>query len=271
MLKNISLDFVVGLALEAGKKVMEIYQRDFQISYKKDSSPLTEADLMANKIICDGLNAYDKTLPILSEEIENVSYAKRKDWDYYWCIDPIDGTKEFIEKNGQFTINIALIYKSTPVLGVVFAPAFNLLYAAKKEEGAYKQELINNQLSKKVFLPLHVKDSMVVAVSKTHRSPLTDRFIDRLKNFYPNLKIDSRGSSLKLCMVAEGSVKTYPRVAPTMEWDTAAAHAILLESGKGIYYFDSTIDPLLYLKKDLNLTPIAYNKPDLHNPSFIAI
>ncbi len=185
----------------------------------------------------------------MSEENKEIGYEIRKDWDYYWCIDPIDGTKEFIKKNGEFTINIALIHKNTPVLGVVYVPVVDELYYAKKGEGAYK----NGQK-----LPLqknaNLKEKLYIVASKSHLSSETQAFIDSLDA--KEIEQVSKGSSLKLCMVAEGVADIYPRLAPTMEWDTAAADAIVRESGKMTYQFE-------------NEEPLVYNKENLLNPWFL--
>jgi len=249
MLKDIKLDKIVNIAKKAGDTIMEIYKKDFKIEYKDDKSPLTEADTKVNEIICTSLEKLYPNIPIMSEENKQVEYSIRKNWEYYWCIDPIDGTKEFIKKNGEFTINIALIYKNTPVLGVVYAPAINEMYKAKKGEGAYK----NNQK-----LPLHVNKSpekkLSVVASKSHLSEETQIFINNLKT--ETIEQVSKGSSLKLCMVAEGVADIYPRLAPTMEWDTAAADAIVRESGKITNQYE-------------NEKPVVYNKENLLNPWFI--
>lgn len=268
MLENIPIKRVIDIALQAGDAIMDVYEKDFEVVFKSDKSPLTEADTLANNIICDGIAQFSN-FPILSEETKAAPFEERKVWEYYWCVDPIDGTKEFIKKNGQFTVNIALIHKNKPVLGVVYAPALRQLYVAKKGEGAYKQGI--DDLSIKHKLPLHVKDEMVVIASKSHRSPQTQEFIDKLSQTYPNLRLDSRGSSLKLCMVAEGSAAIYPRIAPTMEWDTAAAHAIVLESGKNVYIYDSNLEPMHYINTHSSLKPVVYNKPNLLNPDFVVV
>ena len=248
MLKNIHMNDIVIIAKNAGDAIMEIYQRDFRVTYKNDKSPLTEADLASNEVIVKALEKYD--LPIMSEEGKEIPYKERKDWQYYWCIDPIDGTKEFIEKNDEFTINIALIYKDTPVLGVVYAPALNEMYFAKQGEGAFK----NNER-----LPLKTnktpKKSLVVVASKSHLSEETQAFIDDVAKTTENITQHSRGSSLKLVMVAEGEADIYPRLAPTMEWDTAAADAIVRESGKMTYQLEDN-------------APVVYNKENLLNPWF---
>ena len=249
MLNTIQIDDIIAIAKEAGDVIMNIYQRDFAVDYKDDKSPLTEADLASNEVIVKALEKYE--LPILSEEGKEIPYEERNAWEYYWCIDPIDGTKEFIKKNNEFTVNIALIHKDTPVLGVVYAPALNEMYFAKQNEGAFK----NNEK-----LPLKTNEipeqSLVVVASKSHLSEETQAFIDKVAQTTQKIIQESRGSSLKLCMVAEGEADIYPRLAPTMEWDTAAADAIVRESGKMTYQF----------KTD---TPVIYNKKDLLNPWFV--
>ena len=251
MLNKIDLEVIVAIAKEAGDAIMKIYIRDFQIDYKDDKSPLTEADTKSNEIICDALEKAYPEIPLLSEENKEVAYNDRKDWEYYWCIDPIDGTKEFIKKNGEFTVNIALIHNDTPVLGVVYAPALNDMYKAKKGDGAFK----NNKK-----LPLEVNQTpeklLRVVASKSHLSEETQAFIDEVGKGTQNIEQVSKGSSLKLVMVAEGSADIYPRLAPTMEWDTAAADAIVRESGKMTYQFE-------------NNNAVVYNKKNLLNPWFI--
>ena len=249
MLKEIDLEKIVAIAKEAGEAIMKIYKKDFTVEYKDDKSPLTEADTKSNEIICSTLEKLYPNIPIMSEENKQTEYEVRKKWEYYWCIDPIDGTKEFIKKNGEFTVNIALIHKDTPVLGVVYAPAIDEMYKAKKGQGAFK----NNQK-----LPLHVnktpQEKLRVVASKSHLSEETQAFIDALDTKETEQK--SKGSSLKLCMVAEGVADIYPRLAPTMEWDTAAADAIVRESGK-----------MTYQKE--NKQPLVYNKKNLLNPWFV--
>jgi len=249
MLKTISLEDIENIAKEAGNAIMKIYKQDFNIEYKDDKSPLTEADLEANEIICSSLKKLYPNIPIMSEENKQTEYKVRKNWEYYWCIDPIDGTKEFIKKNDEFTVNIALIYKNIPVLGVVYAPAIDEMYKAKKGDGAFK----NGQK-----LPLKEnktpEEKLLVVASKSHLSKETQEFIDNLET--KSTEQVSKGSSLKLCMVGTGEADIYPRLAPTMEWDTAAADAIVRESGKMTYQFKENI-------------PITYNKENLLNPWFL--
>ena len=263
MINKINIKLIESIAADAGTEIMNIYEKEFEVEYKKDNSPLTEADLKSNKIICDSLTNYFPEIPILSEENTEIPFSHRSKWDYYWCIDPIDGTKEFIKKNDEFTVNIALIHKNQPVLGVVYAPALNKMYSAKQGEGAF----LNSQK-----LPLNnVSNQFVVVASKSHLSVETEKFIDRLKNNFSDVEIDSKGSSLKLCMIAEGSATIYPRLAPTMEWDTAAADAIVRESGKMTYKYDSTKSPLDYLNNKNDLEELPYNKKNLLNSFFVVV
>ena len=257
-LSTIEIEEIIAVAKAAGDAIMEIYEKDFTVEYKDDQSPLTEADTKANDIICKALEERYPEIPMLSEENKAVPYEERKNWEYYWCIDPVDGTKEFIKKNGEFTVNIALIHRDTPVLGVVYAPALNEMYHAKQGEGAFK----NGQK-----LPLtepgtrNPEHELVIVASKSHLNEETRNFIDNVTRNTEHVTRISKGSSLKLLMVAEGSADIYPRLAPTMEWDTAAADAIVREAGKMTFR---------YAESDTrNPEPLKYNKPDLLNPWFV--
>jgi len=251
MLEHINIDDIIAIAQKAGNVIMEIYTKDFTVEYKDDKSPLTEADTKANAVIVEGLSALAVSFPILSEEGKTIPYDERKNWEYFWMVDPLDGTKEFIKKNGEFTVNIALIHKNTPILGVVYAPALGEMYWSKQGEGAFKN---------KVRLPLKTNNapekSVTVVASKSHLSDETVNFIDNVKASSESLIFVSKGSSLKLCMVAEGSADIYPRLAPTMEWDTAAADAIVQGAGKTVYQYQSNI-------------AVKYNKKELLNPWFV--
>ena len=255
MLEQIELDAVVAVAEKAGSAIMEIYEHDYAVEYKDDKSPLTEADTTSNEIICHALGELYPDIPMLSEENKAVPFEDREHWEYYWCIDPIDGTKEFIKKNGEFTVNIALMHNGEPVLGVVYAPALGDMYKAKRGEGAFKN-------GKKLPLKenLTPQMSLHVVASKSHLSEETQAFIDALARTTETIHQISKGSSLKLCLVAEGEADIYPRLAPTMEWDTAAADAVVRESGKMTYQYAEGADAT---------TPMAYNKPDLLNPWFV--
>ena len=287
MLETIEMKEVIDVALKAGEAIMEIYEKDFSIEYKDDKSPLTEADKKAHDIITEGLNkivvrntqhaAQKSALPILSEEGRDIPYEERKRWEYYWCVDPIDGTKEFIKKNGEFTVNIALIHKETPVLGVVFAPAIGELFWAKKGEGAWKTVLDDGcwMMDDEIFgsaqkLPLKhstsdIQDStLTIVASKSHLNEETQKLIDHLTSNIQHPTFISKGSSLKLLMVAEGSADIYPRLAPTMEWDTAAADAIVREAGKMTRQYDHRLSTS-------DQRPLVYNKKELLNPWFVVV
>ncbi len=256
MLDNINIEDIVALAKKAGDAIMDIYQKDFEVEFKADQSPLTEADTAAHKIIEQGLKELDqknnRLIPLMSEEGKNIPYQDRKDWDYFWMVDPVDGTKEFIKKNGEFTVNIALINQGMPVLGVVYAPALGQMYWAKQGEGAFKDGQA---------LPLkraEQRDSYKVVASRSHMSDETKKFIDEIKTEKVK-ELVSIGSSLKLCLVAEGEADIYPRLGPTMEWDTAAAHAVVLCAGMKVCEFN----------KGGISKPLVYNKQNLLNPFFI--
>lgn len=235
-------------AQEAGKAILEIYNSaDFGVETKKDDSPLTKADQAAHKTIVSYL---EKTgLPILSEEGRDIPYEERKNWDYFWMVDPLDGTKEFIKKNGEFTVNIALIHEGKPILGVVYAPVLEWLYWGSGEEGAWKQEGGNSLIKLEKAESTEVK---TIVASRSHLSSETQEFIDQ----YPGVEVISMGSSLKFMLVAEGKAQIYPRFAPTMEWDTAAAHGVIIGLGGEV---------LKWPEKN----SLLYNKEILLNPWFI--
>ena len=249
---NIEIDDIIDIASKAGEAIMEIYKKDFSVAYKNDNSPLTEADKKSNDIICSRLKEIYPEIPIISEENKEIPYETRKNWEYYWLIDPLDGTKEFIKKNGEFTVNIALIKKSRPIMGVIYAPALNLSYYAEEGKGAFK---INDN-GQKHKLPLYDKkpDNVIrVVSSKSHSNAETEIFINNLRKQYKNVELLSKGSSLKICLVAEGTADIYPRLGPTMEWDIAAGDIIASEAGKKLYKYEGgTIeDRFTYNKKDL--------------------
>jgi 3'(2'), 5'-bisphosphate nucleotidase len=257
----------VDAAVEGGIKIMEVYNSlKVNVIIKKDFSPLTEADLKSNEIIKNHL--VKSKLPVLSEEERNITYKKRKNWDIFWLVDPLDGTKEFIKRKEEFTVNIALIEKNVPVLGVIYAPFSMDLYFSIPGEGSYKiPEVSYNSVKNKSLeylvklatpLPLSVKrDKFTVIGSRSHLSIKTRIYFKKLKKQYNDLKIIRIGSSLKLCLVAEGKIDIYPRFSPSMEWDIAAGHAIIEGAGFKICEIN-------------NKNPLIYNKRDLRNPPFIA-
>jgi len=242
MLSQINTQDIVTIAKEAGHAIMQIYAQDFEVEYKQDNSPLTLADQTANDIIETGLNQLPVNLPILSEEGKYTPYEERKYWEYFWLVDPLDGTKEFVKKNGEFTVNIALIHKDTPVLGVVYAPALDICYWAKKNQGAFKDGQ---------RLPLKTegqRSTYKIVASRSHMSDDTQAFIDAIDT-NKEKELISIGSSLKICLVAEGEADIYPRLGPTMEWDTGAAHAVVDESGGQLLDFGVNM-PLKYNLKE---------------------
>lgn len=254
MFEKVVLSEVAAVARAAGELIMQVYQQDFSVDFKDDQSPLTEADRLANTLIETELHAMNARLaldiPILSEEGKAIPYEERQAWTCFWLVDPLDGTKEFVKKNDEFTVNIALIEKGVPVLGVVYAPALNLLYEAKQGEGAFK----NGQT-----LPLaQDRETFNVVASRSHMSAETEQFIAQLQTDKPK-ELVSVGSSLKLCLVAEGAADIYPRLGPTMEWDTGAAHAIVLEAGKRLDKFSF----------EQQYEQHGYNKPNLLNDWFV--
>ena len=244
------MEFLVATAREAGAAILEVYQTDFEVAHKSDASPLTEADLRSHRAITQRLKERYPEVPMLSEEsAEHAPYEVRRVWDAFWLVDPLDGTKEFIKRNGQFTVNIALIRGTQPAAGVVYAPAFDLLYSGKVGEGAFKVE------GKAAPVPLAAKQPrdpsrLVIAGSLSHPTPEMDAFVAEQRQKYSEVEFVAMGSSLKICMVAEGSADIYPRLGPTMEWDTAAAHAVAAAAGRRVVRY-GTEDELLYNKEKL--------------------
>lgn len=253
----------INAALCAGEEIMNIYKkRHFAIEYKEDHSPLTQADKAAHNVITTTLQQ-TTSYPILSEESENIDYESRKAWQTYWLIDPLDGTKEFIKRNGDFTVNIALIEEHKPILGIIYVPVSKTLYIGDVKHGAWKLENIpgnthfeSANIPGAQTLPLHNNlPAYTVVGSKSHMNKETSEYIDKLRKEHLLVNLLSRGSSLKICMVAEGAAHEYPRFGPTMEWDTAAGHAIAIAAGCNV--------------SQTNGSPLLYNKADLHNPWFV--
>ena len=231
------LKIAIVAALEAGKAILEIYHSgEFDVEIKGDNSPLTKADTSSHNVIMSFLTKTN--IPVLSEEGKAISYEERKNWKQLWIVDPIDGTKEFIKRNGEFTVNIALIKNQKPLIGVIFVPVTGVLYFSTKIKGAFKvfvdQENfdIDVLISNAIQLPSKREDdTFTIVASRSHMSPETESYVKEMLNKYGAVNLISKGSSLKLCMVAEGSADCYPRFAPTMEWDTAAGQAICEHAG----------------------------------------
>lgn len=256
---EICIDPIVQIAKDAGKVIMEIYDKptdDWALQSKADDSPLTKADLSANSVICKYLQTSFPTIPIMTEEAKVDDYSLRCGWKSYWCIDPLDGTKEFIKRNGEFTVNIALMETDSessnarPVLGVVFAPVLNKCYFAAKGAGAFVEQ--NGTVTAMKAMSFSEKDGgLVLVCSRSHLDEKTKAFLDS----FSGATTKSMGSSLKFMLVANGDAHIYPRLAPTMEWDTAASQIIVEEAGGEVINADT--------KK-----PLTYNKEQLRNPFF---
>ena len=249
------LDPVIQIAYQAGKVIMEVYDAGFSVEKKSDHTPVTEADMAANNVIESSLKELTPHLPILTEEAKPRPYAERKKWARYWLIDPLDGTREFIKRNGEFTVNISLIDGDESVMGVVYAPVLGVIYYAAKGQGAFKQESTNEP--KAIQVNDNCTGKMVVACGRSHP---TERVINFLENLGEH-EIVRVGSALKSCMVAEGKADLYPRLGPTSEWDTAAAQCVVEEAGGAIT--DTNMQRLRYNTKDNLLNPDFFVAGDL--------
>ena len=232
---------VIKIARQAGSAIMKVYKSEFDVYIKDDNSPVTEADTKANALITEGLKEINPKIPILSEEGRDVPFEERSKWETFWLVDPLDGTKEFIKKNNEFTVNIALLENNQPVFGVVFAPALDILYWGSTGQGAFKTISGNSQTP--VSVNSQLSDPVKIVGSRSHPSIKMNTFTSQFEKY----EVKPMGSSLKICSVADGSVHFYPRLGPTMEWDTAAAHAVLRAAeGEMIKY--GTNEPLEYNK-----------------------
>lgn len=253
----------IKAAILAGKEILSVYKHDTEVELKSDKSPLTIADKLSHQKISEGLATTD--LPVLSEEGKSIDFNERKNWKLFWMVDPLDGTKEFIKKNGEFTVNIALIRDGIPVLGVVYAPVLNMLYYGAENFGSYKctdsisellsivaeNDFLDSLVKKSFVLPLDkINRAFTIVASRSHLTPETETFINDLKAKHGTVDFISKGSSLKICLVTEGSADIYPRLAPTMEWDTAAGQAVALYAGKSVKLF-KTNEAMKYNKENL--------------------
>jgi 3'(2'), 5'-bisphosphate nucleotidase len=262
-MKN-NYSIAIRAALKAGEAILEVYDSDdFGIETKEDTSPLTLADQRAHDIIVKHLD--ETAIPILSEEGQHTPYEERSNWNRFWLVDPLDGTKEFIKRNGEFTVNIALVEEGKAIFGVVYAPVINELYVGIPERGAFKckkekyfYQPLDYLLQFSESLPVEgtEDESFRVVASRSHYNEETRDFVESLDSGGKEISLVSKGSSLKLCLVASGEADIYPRLGPTMEWDTAAAHAVVKASGKNVYRTD-------------NGEELSYNKQNLLNPYFV--
>lgn len=265
----VPLASLIAIAAEAGAAISEVYHTPFDVSYKEDRSPLTLADQRSHAIILNRLQELSPQIPVLSEEGRDIPYDERKAWEYFWLVDPLDGTKEFVKRNGEFTVNIALIHTNGPVAGFIYIPEKRTYYFAAEGLGAYK--LVDDDTSLPVLsldallkkaqrLPSHAgivqpARPLNIIGSRSHASKEFGEFIEAMKEKYPGVTILSAGSSLKFCLVAEGMADVYPRFGPTMEWDTAAGQCIVEESGGAVV--------------DMSRKRLTYNKESLLNNDFV--
>lgn len=256
MLDTINLEEVKKIARAAGDAILEVYGTEFAVDAKADDSPLTEADRRSNAVILEGLATLTPGIPVISEETRTLPYEERKDWDYFWLVDPLDGTKEFIKRNGEFTVNIALVRGQTPVLGVVFQPVGDHLYWSSEKIGAWKSSAGGEAVRLAGGEHYTTKAEVTVVASRSHLTDEVRDFIAALEAEGKQVEFHSAGSSLKLCLVAEGAADVYPRLGPTMEWDTAAAHAIALGAGRQVNEHGTG-------------EALRYNKENLLNPFFV--
>ena len=243
------LDSVLEIAQNAGRRILDVYEREFAVKEKGDGSPLTEADRLSNETIMEGLHALTPDIPVLSEESARAAYSERKEWTRFWLVDPLDGTKEFVNRNNEFTVNIALIEDGRPVLGVVYVPALGLTYHACVGRGAFRNRA--DAPGREIKVRHYGGSKPMIVASRSHAGDALKEFIERVGEH----DLVSMGSSLKLCLVAEGTADVYPRLGPTMEWDTAAAQCIVEVAGGRVV--------------DCSNVPLRYNKENLLNPWFI--
>ena len=260
---KVLLQNAIVATIDGGKEILDVYENEFDVEYKEDNSPLTVADKRAHNAI---MKTLEKTgVPVLSEEGRAISFEERGKWPILWVVDPLDGTKEFIKRNGEFTVNIALVENGAPIMGVIYVPVEDTLYFGAEGVGSRRlkgaaAKIANNTLEDTLntsdVLPQKQDRVFTMVGSRSHMSDETAQYFEGIKKEHPDAEIMSRGSSLKICMVAEGSADVYPRFAPTMEWDTAAGHGIAKYAGFEV------------VRPDDNL-PLEYNKEDLLNPWFI--
>lgn len=253
---SLDLEPLLATARRAGDAILKVYGTAFAVDVKEDASPLTEADRRSNAVILEALEAHYPGIPVISEETRALPYAERSGWERCWLVDPLDGTKEFIKRNGEFTVNIALVERGEPVAGVVFQPVGDRLYWAQRGSGAWRS--VGGGAPERLSGGPHYAtlDAVTVVASRSHLTDEVRDFVAALEAEGKSVEFLSSGSSLKLCLVAEGAAQVYPRLGPTMEWDTGAADAIVRESGKRVLEWESR-------------EPLRYNKENLLNPWFV--
>ena len=251
MLTSVELEAIAAeiraICHRAGKAILDVYEQDFSVTHKEDNSPLTQADLASHTIICDALAALTPNIPLLSEESTEIDFATRRRWRQYWLVDPLDGTREFVNRNGEFTVNIAFISDHAPVFGVVHVPVTGISYTGIEQHGASRQDPGQTPVGIHVRQPC--ANPVVVVGSRSHANPKLLHYLAAIGDY----ELVSMGSSLKFCLLAEGKADFYPRLGPTSEWDTAAAHAVVNAAGGQIITLLG--EPLLYNQKESLLNP----------------
>ena len=247
---NSVLENLIEISRLAGDEILDVYDGTINVTLKDDLSPLTDADRKSNSVIIDRLSRLYPDVPILSEEGQEINYEDRKGWNLFWLIDPLDGTKEFIKRNGEFTVNIALIEEGEPIAGVVYAPTKDTFWYGGRDVGSFT--IKGNSTPEKISVLENSHEPIKIVSSRSHPSPKLQSYLDRFENH----EIVNMGSSLKICLVADGSAHIYPRLGPTMEWDSGAGHAVLRYAGG--FLTDTTTEEEL-----------VYNKENLRNPDFI--
>lgn len=260
------LPTIIKAAVLSGNAALEVYKQDFSVTEKPDQTPLTLADTRSHAIISKALQSTD--IPVLSEEGAEVPFNERKHWRQLWIVDPLDGTKEFVKKNGEFTINIALVENHVPIMGVIYVPVFSRLYYGIYEKGAYRADIVNPENIENIdperiienAIPVSIKintsRTYTIVGSRSHLTPEVEAFVEEKKRDHGHVEFITAGSSLKFCQVAEGNADIYPRLGPTMEWDTAAGHVIARAAGARVYRHDTGEE-------------LLYNKENLKNPWFV--
>lgn len=255
---------LLDIGRAAGDAILEVYrqQGDISVQQKSDDSPVTQADLAAHKVICKGLAELSPEIPVLSEEADMPSFEERQSWPWYWLIDPLDGTKEFIRRNDEFTVNIALIHEHRPILGLVHTPVLNISYLGNQlgsvpQALKYQADYAGNIAAEPIRTSQQALGQILSVVgSRRHGAEALDALLNRLKQDFGDCELQSMGSSLKLCLIAEGRAQLYPRLAPTCEWDTAAAQAVVEAAGGQV--LNAEFSPLRYNQKDSLLNPNFY-------------
>ena len=256
-IKSELIEQLIEISKDAGKAILEVYNSNFSHQIKEDLSPLTKADTLSNNIICERLKEITPDIPILSEENSDIPFNIRSSWEQYWLVDPLDGTKEFIKKNGEFTVNIALIENNTPIFGIIHIPVTNETYWGSSTKGSFY--IKGNNQKTKLCVEKKIRSQVRIVASRSHPSKMLDTLLEEIGEY----KIITKGSSLKFCLIAKGQADIYPRLGPTSEWDIAAGHAIVKFAGGSLLTIDG--ESMQYNLTENNLNPyfVVASREDL--------